>query len=80
MDAVLALLDEDKPAKTVDFDADLGVPLEEINSITPAEGFLCEKCGKVCKTKGGLTRQTNAAHVQERIDAPTAFKHKKSEH
>ena len=79
LDAVLALLDEDIPAESVDFDADLDVLLEEINSITPAEGFLCEKCGKVCKTKRGLTRHTNAAHVQEDIDALTGLKHKTPE-
>ena len=76
---MLALLDEDLPAESVDFDADLDVLLEEIDSITPAEGFLCEKCGKVCKTKRGLTRHTNAAHVQADVEARIASKRKTPE-
>ena len=79
MDAIFALLNEDIPVESVDFDSDLDVLLEEISSITPAEGFLCKKCGKVCKTKQGLTRHTNAAHLQEDINALTALKHKTPE-
>ena len=76
LDAILALLDEDIPVENVDFDADLDVLLEEIDSNTPAEGFSCEKCGKVCKTKRGLTRHTNATHAQAGVEAPTASKRK----
>ena len=79
LDAVLALLDEDMPAGNVDFHADLDVLLEEIDSMTPAEGFSCEKCDKVCKKKRGLTRHTNAAHAQADVEAPTASKRKTSE-
>ncbi len=34
--AVLALLDEDLPAESTDFDSDLNVLLEEIESVVPA--------------------------------------------
>ncbi len=79
LDAVLALLDEDLPAESIDFDLDLNVLLEEIESVAPAVRFSCEKCDKVCKTKRGLTRHTNAAHVQRDIKAPVASKPKTPE-
>lgn len=44
------------------------VLLEEVDSALPAEGFLCEQCGKVCKTKRGLTRHKNATHVQKDVE------------
>ena len=39
---------------------------DEFNeAVTETEGkksFECEKCGKICKSKGGLTRHTNSKH------------------
>eukprot|EP00794_Sanderia_malayensis_P002370 gene2370-2731_t len=72
LDAVLALLGEDLPAESDPFDADLNVLMEEIDSTPPAGGFSCEKCGKICKTKRGLTRHTNTKHIDVRPDVESS--------
>lgn len=41
---------------------------EFIDAVTEIEGkksFPCDKCEKVCKSKGGLTRHTNSKHVMQ---------------
>ena len=33
-----------------------------MTEIEGKKSFECEKCGKICKSKGGLTRHTNSKH------------------
>ena len=35
---------------------------DALSEIHGEKSFSCAKCGKVCKSKGGLTRHTNAKH------------------
>ena len=35
---------------------------EAVTEIEGKKSFECEKCGKICKSKGGLTRHTNSKH------------------
>ena len=63
LDDLLTNLDQDLQIESEAFDADLNVLMDEIESTPPVEGFPCETCDKICKTKRGLTRHRNAAHV-----------------
>ncbi len=65
--------------ESIDFDTNLNLLLDESESVAPVEGFSCEKCDKVCKTKRGSTWHRNAAHVQRDIEAPIATKRKTPE-
>ena len=62
LDALLTYLDQDLQIESEAFDADLNVLMDEIESTPPVEGFPCETCDKICKTKRGLFRHRNAAH------------------
>ena len=46
-------------AEGEDIEEDFNDALSEIHG---EKSFPCAKCGKVCKSKGGLTRHTNAKH------------------
>ena len=35
---------------------------EAVTEMEGKKSFECEKCGKICKSKGGLTRHTNSKH------------------
>ena len=35
-----------------------------MTEIESKKSFDCEKCGKICKSKGGLTRHMNSKHVE----------------
>ncbi len=36
---------------------------EAVMKIEGTKSFECEKCGKICKSKGGLTKHTNSKHA-----------------
>lgn len=36
---------------------------EAVTEIDGKKSFECEKCGKICKSKGGLTRHTYSSEV-----------------
>ena len=37
---------------------------EAVTEIEGKKSFECEKCGKICKSKGGLTKHTNSKHAE----------------
>jgi hypothetical protein len=48
------------------------VDQEFIDALVEIEGqkeFPCTKCGKICKSKGGLTRHSNSKHRGESVDS-----------
>lgn len=43
--------------------------VEAVVEIEGKKSFQCEQCGKVCKSKGGLTRHTNSKHGKQGSNA-----------
>jgi uncharacterized C2H2 Zn-finger protein len=44
---------------------------EAVSEIEGKKSFECDKCDKVCKSKGGLTRHTNSKHGEQNKRATT---------
>ena len=43
--------------------------LDALVEIEGQKSFPCSNCGKICKSKGGLTRHTNSKHRDESVDS-----------
>ena len=48
---------------------------EAVSEIEGKKSFECDKCDKVCKSKGGLTRHTNSKHGEPKKRATTNLGH-----
>jgi hypothetical protein len=57
-------------SETAEVDSEFHDALEEIEG---KKSFPCPNCDKVCKSKGGLTKHTNAKHREKPADLPSSL-------
>ena len=67
LDAILDLIEEDIPEENEEFFSEVNAVIDELSQPTLVNGFPCEFCDKVCKSKRGLSRHESAKHPQENI-------------
>ena len=78
LDALLAAIDADVLENDTDFDLDMNSIVEEIPEDSVKSMFSCSLCPKVCISKGGLSRHTNAKHKDINTDINQPNQPKKS--
>ena len=66
LDCVLDIIYEDFAEEREEFNAELDELLSDISCESTSVNFSCNQCDKVCKTKRGLSRHTNAKHPPAR--------------
>ena len=60
LDCILDVIYEDFAEESEEFNTELDELLSDINCDSTSVNLSCNQCDKVCKTKRGLSRHTNA--------------------